>query len=257
MPGEGGATAVLDADPGDGRVGGLGVVAVHAAPLTRVGLRSLVEAAPGWAWLGSSAEPRGLLPALARLRPGLVLLDSGLDPQAALTEAVTTRHPSAAVVVVLLRPGHRGPQYLLAARRAGAAGLIADDTDSTELLAFLRLALQRQGGCRVYPEVSGLRSDGRLGLSRREGQVLALIAQGLSHQEIADWLTVSHETVRTHVKAILRKLQARDRAHAIARAYRLGLITAPARATPASLPPTGPAAAGAAPAGARTALATR
>ena len=62
-------------------------------------------------------------------------------------------------------------------------------------------------------------------LSRREYQVLQLIADGLENQAIAKILFVSVETVRTHVKSILRKLGARDRTHAVAVAFRTGVLT--------------------------------
>jgi DNA-binding CsgD family transcriptional regulator len=80
-------------------------------------------------------------------------------------------------------------------------------------------------------------------LSRREYQVLQLISDGLENQAIAKSLFVSVETIRTHVKSILRKLHARDRAHAVAVAFRLGVLVAH-RETPANDVPTARAANG-------------
>src|SRR5207237_6080950 len=76
-------------------------------------------------------------------------------------------------------------------------------------------------------------------LSRREYQVLQLIADGLENQAIAKILFVSVETVRTHVKSILRKLAARDRTHAVAVAFRSGVLVPVAGDTPRAgvLPP--------------------
>ncbi|MFD1049908.1 response regulator transcription factor, partial [Kibdelosporangium lantanae] len=68
-------------------------------------------------------------------------------------------------------------------------------------------------------------NPGQQPLSRREYQVLQLIADGLENQAIAKILYVSVETVRTHVKSILRKLSARDRTHAVAVAFRSGVLT--------------------------------
>jgi len=73
-------------------------------------------------------------------------------------------------------------------------------------------------------------------LSRREYQVLQLISDGLENQAIAKTLFVSVETIRTHVKAILRKLHARDRAHAVAVAFRLGVLVAHRETPPSEVP---------------------
>ncbi len=69
-----------------------------------------------------------------------------------------------------------------------------------------------------------LRPRERPTLTRREYEVLTLIADGLENQQVANELIVSVETVRTHVKGILRKLSARDRTHAVSLAYRSGLL---------------------------------
>ncbi|MBY8853512.1 response regulator transcription factor, partial [Saccharothrix sp. MB29] len=73
----------------------------------------------------------------------------------------------------------------------------------------------------------------RRSLSRREYEVLQLIADGLENQAVAGELYVSVETVRTHVKNILRKLRARDRTHAVSLAYQAGLLTSGTNAHPA------------------------
>jgi DNA-binding NarL/FixJ family response regulator len=69
-----------------------------------------------------------------------------------------------------------------------------------------------------------LRPTERPTMTRRECEVLTLIADGLENQQVADELIVSVETVRTHVKGILRKLSARDRTHAVSLAYRSELL---------------------------------
>ena len=71
-------------------------------------------------------------------------------------------------------------------------------------------------------------------LSQRELEVLRLIADGLENQAIADVLFVSVETIRTHVKSILRKLASRDRTHAVAVAFRSGVLTVEEDAIPRS-----------------------
>ncbi|NBH03345.1 helix-turn-helix transcriptional regulator [Amycolatopsis sp. SID8362] len=72
-------------------------------------------------------------------------------------------------------------------------------------------------------------------LSARQHQILSLIAEGNSYAEIGQLLFISTETVRTHVKQVLRRLRARDRTHAVALAYRAGLLVVPGRS---SAPPS-------------------
>ena len=112
-------------------------------------------------------------------------------------------------------------------RTAGVHGLVEHSSPPDRIMDAIRRS--RAEGHYVDPSLNGL-APGVSGtpagrpLSRREDEVLRLIADGLSNQDIADALVVSVETVRTHIKSLLRKLSARDRAHAVAVGFRLGLL---------------------------------
>lgn len=234
------AAAVTGARPRSGS-NTVRVLAVHAAPLVRLGLRTRLQTAPRWQWLGSTGDARVLLPAMGRLNPHLLLLDSALDPSGTLTEAIVHRH-SYSSVVLLVRAEHRSPSFVGRARQAGAAGVVPDDASPATLPTFLRRAIQGDvfahpmltGGAAPRPQqrlggtTGSSATDGAPVLSARETQVLQLIADGLNTDGISIRLTISRETVRTHVKRILHKLDAASRAQAIARAYLYGLLADPA-----------------------------
>ena len=128
-------------------------------------------------------------------------------------------------------------EYVYAALRAGASGFLLKDTDPADLLRAIRVVAA--GDALLSPGVTrrliaefatrreGPSDDGRLaGLTAREAEILALVARGLSNQEIAARLVLSPLTVKTHVSRILGKLGCRDRAQLVALAYETGLVTA-------------------------------
>jgi NarL family two-component system response regulator LiaR len=113
--------------------------------------------------------------------------------------------------------------------RAGAAGYLLKDAQPAELLAAIRAA--HAGGSPLHPDaaaylVGELRRPAAGGpdLTAREGQVLELLAKGMPNKAIAFRLSLSEKTVKTHVSAILRKLDVTDRTQAALRAVREGLV---------------------------------
>ncbi|MBO0839802.1 MAG: response regulator transcription factor [Sciscionella sp.] len=213
----------------------LSVFVADATPLTRLGLHSLVAATGEWRWLGSTGRSAEVLTAVARLRPDVLVLDSALDPDGGLTRALRTGQ-SAPTVVVLLHD-HSGPEGVQQFRSAGAGVVVARDIVPAALLSAVHGARQRAGfvpvGHARPPMASAQKPMSKAigtpaptaGLSRREMQVLRLIGQGMNNYDIGKELFITRETVRTHVKAILRKLDVRDRAHAVAKSYALGIVT--------------------------------
>lgn len=213
----------------------LSVFVADATPLTRLGLHSLVAATGDWRWLGSTGRSAEVLTAVARLRPDVLVLDSALDPDGGLTRALRTQQLAPTVVVLL--HDHNGPEGVQRFRQAGAGVVVARDIVPAALLSAVRSARARAGfvpigGDRApiavaqKPVSKGLPTPASTaGLSRREMQVLRLIGQGMNNYDIGKELFITRETVRTHVKAILRKLDVRDRAHAVAKSYALGIVT--------------------------------
>lgn len=205
----------------------LRVLVVDALPLAGFGLRALVDGTAGLAWCGAVNNIETALSVAIRLRPHVALVDSGLDPHAAGARRLLAEQVGAVIGLVHNdRPD--AAQYLRSAQAAGVAGLVARTSTPGVIVAAVRAAHTRRAF--LDPALAALQSAAavenpqRMPLSDRQRQILGLIAQGRRNGDIAETLFVSVETVRTHVKEILRRLDANDRAHAVARGYEYGLL---------------------------------
>lgn len=207
------------------------VAAVAATPLVREGLGAVIRQA-GLRWLGAVATPRQALAGLRRVCPDVVLVDSAVDPRGLLIGELA--RPGRVRTVLCLVGDDRRADFPRVGRTAGARALVPLDAEPAELVSLI-LRVHRGGHAAVIPTVRAVpvtedvqaADDVDCGepLSPRQTEVLELIAAGLASAAIAESLELSVETVRTHVKAILRRLGARDRAHAVSIAYRSGLLT--------------------------------
>jgi DNA-binding NarL/FixJ family response regulator len=228
-------------EPGRPQAGGrsLGVAAIDPIPIYRDGLSALVHRTQGLHWVGHAANHHGALQLGEQLRPDVMLIDSGIDPNCHLTKLLATGDP-ALLIVVLVREVARNPRYLAAAIGAGAHAAVPRSVEPRRLAEAIRRAqVDRRyldpalAALTARPKRQPPRQPGegeqsgprpQMPLSRREYQVLQLVAEGLENAAIAKILYLSVETVRTHVKSILRKLSARDRTHAVTTAFRSGIL---------------------------------
>ena len=224
------------AEPQPGRMSGgwplrrpTGVLAIDPVPLFREGLAALSERTPGIRLLGMTGNMHNAVALCERLRPDVVMIDSVLDPRCHLGQLLASGDEGVGVLAVVREP-LRHQRYLATALGAGVHGIVLRSAEPAQLVdAIRRTHLERRY---LDPEMAALASGlgvrhtmtARQPLSRREYQVLQLISDGMENQAIAKALFVSVETIRTHVKSILRKLHARDRAHAVAVAFRLGVL---------------------------------
>ena len=199
------------------------VVADDHAP-TRMGVRSALEQ-DGFLVCAEASTGPGAVEAVARLSPDVVLLDVHM-PGGGIAAARATAAASPDTAIVMLTVS-RDDNDLFDALRAGARGYLLKDIDPARLGSALRgvldgeAALPRNLVARLmdeFRETDG-RSARQLGplakLTSREWDTLELMRQGLSTAEIASKLFVTPVTVRTHVSAILHKLQVSDRQAAI------------------------------------------
>jgi DNA-binding NarL/FixJ family response regulator len=179
--------------------------------------------------------------AIARVRaehPDVVVMDirmPGLDGLAA-TRAIVADPDLADVRVVVLTTFDLD-EYVFEALRAGAAGFLLKDTEPVDLLRAVRSAaagdaLLSPGITRrlieeftARPEHRPIQASALERLTEREREVVALVAAGLSNDEIAATLVISPATARTHVSRAMIKLGARDRAQLVVVAYESGLVT--------------------------------
>ncbi|HWC82842.1 MAG TPA: response regulator transcription factor [Pseudonocardiaceae bacterium] len=209
----------------------LPVLAVQATPLIRDGLRIAIGKTTGLTWTGCTADVHAVRASLPRLRPRVVLLDSALDPDGSLIRELT-KADSTLTVVVLLDDRQSVAGYARIAKMAGARGVVAATATPANLVAAILSA--HRSPWFVDPDLVRVpkferpfvsSTPGTVALSERQRQILGMIMDGMGSAAIAERLVVSPETVRSHVRLLLRRLGARDRAHAVARAYQLGVVT--------------------------------
>jgi NarL family two-component system response regulator LiaR len=163
-----------------------------------------------------------------QLLPDVILMDLLLPRLDGIeaTRQIQARTPSCAV---LMLTSNVQPQQIQAAIRAGAVGYVLKATRAQELIDAIQRAARGQ---RVLDPIaadallSGLAHQDELNeLTPREHEVLRLLAQGVSNAQIANALTISEATVRTHIANVLSKLNLRDRAHVTIYALKRGLIS--------------------------------
>jgi DNA-binding NarL/FixJ family response regulator len=172
---------------------------------------------------GDADEAQALIP---RRKPDVTLMDLGLPGRsgAEVTRALLEDDPDLKIV---LYTGAADERELLDALDAGAAGFALKSGDPDELEQAIRTVAA--GDDYLDPRLTPLLSraaTGRPKLSPREREVLELLSRGLSGEETATELSLSYETVRTHVKNAMRKLEAATRVHAVALALQRGEIAA-------------------------------
>ena len=212
------------------------VVVVDDQPLVRMGLRTLVDSEDDLELVGEAEDGRAALELLRRVHPDVALMDIRM-PRLDGIEALraVAADPTLAGVRVVVLTTFETDEHVFDALQAGAAGFLVKDSEPSDMLRAIRLAaageslLSPSVTRRVIASFAGRgpvrRDHDRLGeLTEREREVLALIGEGLSNDEIGRRLVVSPATARTHVSRVMTKLGARDRAQLVVIAYQSGLV---------------------------------
>jgi Response regulator containing a CheY-like receiver domain and an HTH DNA-binding domain len=188
-------------------------------------LKAYLESFPDFEVVGIAAGGEELLKHLSEWRPQIVLLDllmpggwDGIET----TRRILERAPE--VRVIALTASLEEPR-MMGVLRAGAAGYIRKDAEPETLLAAVRAVAR--GKTYIDPSVArqAMGAAPREELTARETEVLRRLAQGLSNKEIAEALSISEETVKTHVSNVLAKLEAENRAQAIVQGLKRGLVS--------------------------------
>jgi DNA-binding NarL/FixJ family response regulator len=205
--------------------------------LVRLGLGVLLDNEDDLTCAGEAADGLAAVEAARRLRPDVVLMDirmPGIDGIEATRRITAEPTLGDTKVIVLTTFGH--DQYVFDALRNGASGFLLKDTRPAELVQAVRVVVR--GGALLSPSVTRNVIRGYVtGASRparphpalrtltdREREILALVALGLSNDEIGGRLVISPATARTHVSRTMVKLGARDRAQLVVFAYQSGLV---------------------------------
>jgi DNA-binding NarL/FixJ family response regulator len=209
------------------------VVLAEDHALVRAGFRALLAAIPGVEVVGEAHDGREALDVIGELLPDVAVLDitmPGLGGIQVITQ-LRAEHPGVHVVVLSM---HDNEEYVRQALRAGASGYLLKDSSPVELELAVRSVAQ--GGSYLSPAVSRYvvtdyvrraAEDGPSDvLSARQREILQLIAEGRTNQEIAGTLSLSVKTVETHRAQLMGRLDIHDVAGLVRYAIRTGLIPA-------------------------------
>jgi DNA-binding NarL/FixJ family response regulator len=212
------------------------VLLVDDQALVRAGFRALLDAQDDIEVVGEAGDGEEAVRMSRRWGPDVVLMDirmPGADGLAATRAIVGDERLSAVRIVILTT--FELDEYVFEAIRSGASGFLVKDTEPVELLRAVRAVAS--GDALLSPGVTRRligafatqtreppASPALDSLTEREREVMGLVAEGLSNDEIAGRLFVSPMTAKTHVSRAMTKLGARDRAQLVVFAYESGLV---------------------------------
>ncbi|MDX3380354.1 response regulator transcription factor [Streptomyces niveiscabiei] len=209
------------------------VLLVDDEPLVRAGLRAVLEAQPDITVVGEATDGAAVVPLVRRLRPDVVAMDVRMPLLDGIAATRAVLRGVDAPPKILVVTTFENDEYVYDALRAGADGFLLKRAPAAEIVNAVRVVAA--GESLLFPaslrklaaEYGDQDARDRLesaGLTEREGEVLRLMARGLSNAEIAGELVVGAETVKSHVSAVLGKLGARDRTQAVIAAYESGFV---------------------------------
>nr|WP_167307390.1 response regulator transcription factor [Streptomyces tendae] len=210
---------------------------VDDQPLIRSGFRALLDLEDDIQVVAEAGDGSAGLALIKEHLPDVALIDIRMP----LVDGIeATRRiaadPALAQVHVVILSNYGMEEYVLDALRAGAAGFLVKDIVPEDLLHAVRVAAR--GDALLAPSITRRLIDryvtqplptskatGLDELTRREREAVALVAQGLSNDEVADHMVISPLTAKTHINRAMTKLRTRDRAQLVVLAYESGLVT--------------------------------
>jgi DNA-binding NarL/FixJ family response regulator len=228
-------------DPAGDAVALIRIVVADDHQVVRAGFAALLDTQPDFTVVGTARDGAEAVRLGHELRPDVLLMDvrmPGVDGIEA-TRQLAAGRPDGLRVLILTT--FDLDDYVFDALRAGASGFLLKDVTAERLFDAVRVIAAGEALLapavtrRLIGEFARLKPAAAAGvtaagypelatLTPRENEVLTLVAEGLSNQQIAVRLVVTEETVKTHVSRVLRKLGLRDRTQAVIAAYESGLV---------------------------------
>ncbi len=201
--------------------------------LFRAGVHALLSSVEGVEVVGEADSGRKALDMVRARTPDVVLMDIAMPEMNGLetTTRVTKEFPSVRVIMLSM---HAGEEYVMQALRAGASGYLLKDAATSELELAVRAVAR--GETYLTPTISKrviddylMRTTGSQGpvdqLTKRQREILQLIAKGYTSKEMAQMLSLSPKTIETHRTQLMKQLDIHDVAGLVRYAIRVGLVT--------------------------------
>lgn len=200
------------------------ILVVDDHPLMRDGIVSMVESEPDMTVVAQASNGLEAIEQFERHRPDITLMDLQMGQMDGVTaiESICRAYPGARILVLTT---YKGDAQAVRALQAGACGYLLKSMIRKELVDALRAA--HRGRKQIVPEVAveiGLHALDEP-LSAREIEVLKEVSAGRANKQVAARLNLSEETVKTHMRNILSKLDAQDRTHAVMIALDRGILS--------------------------------
>jgi len=217
------------AEPGIGKAAHIRVVIVDDHTIVREGLKSILELESDIAVVGQAGRPEEALHAVAAKSPDIVLLDLKLGEDGpaiglGLCSDIVGRFPQVGVVVLTT---FHDQTLVLGALRRGARAYVLKDVDVVDLVKIIRAVRRGESGFDTRSAALVVRSLVQAGqaepnLTKREIEIIRLLAQGFTNREIGNVALISESTVKFHLRSIMAKLAVHHRAEVVYAAAKLG-----------------------------------
>jgi DNA-binding NarL/FixJ family response regulator len=217
------------------------VLLVDDQPLLRSGFRALLDIEDDIDVVAEAADGKAGLALAKEHLPDIALIDIQMpDMDGIEATRLIAADPALAGVHVVILTNYGFDEYVFDALRAGAAGFLVKDIQPEDLLHAVRVAAR--GDALLAPSITRMLISRYIEqplntkagtelkeLTNREREAVALAAQGLSNDQIADRMVISPATAKTHISRAMTKVHARDRAQLVVLAYESGLVVPPGR----------------------------
>lgn len=199
-------------------------------PVIREGLSAMLSNVEGFEVVGEAKDGQEVLDLALRLKPDVVLMDlrmPGMDG----VQAMRLIHAQCESVRFIILTVYDNDEYIFEGIRAGASAYLLKDVSREELINAIREV--HSGQSLLHPRItrkllervsSSTEAEQGSTLTEREIEILRMMANGASNKQIAVRLSISSHTVKTHVSNIYQKLEVNDRAEAVAKAIRKGIL---------------------------------